>query len=124
MLSRLVIAALWSPAGKGLSFVMFILIVLIPDLCHLSTKRTKLNENNEIRIIVMFVHVISGCLQSLRGCVKEIWVNNIVLRNKLSTSNLKTHFIMKAKCFKVCITKRFCAIVRPRWLCLHLLACK
>ena len=56
MLSRLFIAALWSPAGKGLtswlSFVMFncvfvffpygilgqvwCLIVLIPDLCHLS----------------------------------------------------------------------------------------
>ena len=56
MLSRLFIAALWSPAGKGLtswlSFVMFncdfvtfpcgildqvwYLIVLIPDLCHLS----------------------------------------------------------------------------------------
>ena len=56
MLSCLFIAALWSPAGKGLtswlSFVMFncvfvtfpcgihgqvwYLIVLIPDLCHLS----------------------------------------------------------------------------------------
>ena len=56
MLSRLFIAALWSPAGKGqsswLSFVMFncvfvtfpcgnlghvwYLIVSIPDLCHLS----------------------------------------------------------------------------------------
>ena len=56
MLSRLFIAALWSPAGKGLtswiSFVMFnyvfvtfkcgilgqvwYLIALIPDLCHLS----------------------------------------------------------------------------------------
>ena len=56
MLSRLFIAALWSPAGKGLtswlSFVMsncvfvtfpcgflgqvWYLIVLIPDLCHLS----------------------------------------------------------------------------------------
>ena len=56
MLSRLFIAALWSPAGKGLtswlSFVMFncvfvtfpcgilgqvwYLIVLIPDLCHIS----------------------------------------------------------------------------------------
>ena len=56
MLSRLFIAALWSPAGKGLpswlSFVIFncvfvtfpcgilgqewYLIVLIPDLCHLS----------------------------------------------------------------------------------------
>ena len=56
MLSHLFIAALWSPAGKGLtswlSFVMFncvsvtfvcgilgqvwCLIVLIPDLCHLS----------------------------------------------------------------------------------------
>ena len=56
MLLRLFIAALWSPAGKGLTswllFVMFIvvfvtfpcgipgqvwyLIVSIPDLCHLS----------------------------------------------------------------------------------------
>ena len=56
MLSRLFIAALWSPAGKGLTswllFVMFncifitfpcyilgqvwYLIVSIPDLCHLS----------------------------------------------------------------------------------------
>ena len=56
MLLRLLSAALWSPAGKGLiswlSFVMFdcvfvifpggilgqvwYLIVLIPDLCHLS----------------------------------------------------------------------------------------
>ena len=56
MLSRLFIAALWSPAGKGLtswlSFVMFncvfvtvpcgilghvwYLVVSIPDLCHLS----------------------------------------------------------------------------------------
>ena len=56
MLSRLFIAALWSPTGKGLtswlSFVMFkyvfitfprgilgqvwCLILLIPDLCHLS----------------------------------------------------------------------------------------
>ena len=56
MLSRLFIAALWSPAGKGLtswlSFVMFncvfvtfscgildhvwYLIAMIPDLCHLS----------------------------------------------------------------------------------------
>ena len=56
MLSRLFIAALWSPAGKGLTsrllFVMFncvfvtfpwgilgqiwCLIVSIPDLCHLS----------------------------------------------------------------------------------------
>ena len=56
MLLRLFIAALWSPAGKGLTswltFVMFncvfvtfpcgilgqvwYLIVLIPDLCHLS----------------------------------------------------------------------------------------
>ena len=49
MLSCLSIAALWSPAGKGLTswllFVMFVflslshvvwyLIVLIPDLCHL-----------------------------------------------------------------------------------------
>ena len=53
MLSFLFIAALWSPAGKGLtswhSFVMFgcvfvpspmwyprSVVVLIPDLCHLS----------------------------------------------------------------------------------------
>ena len=52
MLSHLYIAALWSPAGKGLIswllFVMFVflscgilgqvlyLIVSIPDLCHLS----------------------------------------------------------------------------------------
>ena len=56
MLSRLFIAAVWSPAGKGLTswllFVMFncvlitfpcdilgqvwYLIVLFPDLCHLS----------------------------------------------------------------------------------------
>ena len=50
MLSRLFIAALWSPAGKGLtswlSFVfkcvlslsrqVWYLIVSIPDLCHLS----------------------------------------------------------------------------------------
>ena len=56
MLSRLFLAALWSPAGKGLTswllFVMFncdfvtfprgilgqmwYLIVAIPDLCHLS----------------------------------------------------------------------------------------
>ena len=56
MLSRLLLAALWSPAGKGLTswvlFVMFncdfvtfprgilsqmwYLIVVIPDLCHLS----------------------------------------------------------------------------------------
>ena len=58
MLSRLFIAALWSPAGKGLTswhlFLMFncvfltfpcgipgqvlFLIVLIPDLCRLSFK--------------------------------------------------------------------------------------
>ena len=49
MISHLFIATLWSPAGKGLTswllFVMFncvfvtfpwYLIVLIPDLCHLS----------------------------------------------------------------------------------------
>ena len=51
MLSRLFIDALWSPAGKGLtSWLLFVfvtfscgipgqvwyLIVLIPDLCHLS----------------------------------------------------------------------------------------
>ena len=43
MLLRLFIAAMWSPAGKGLTswrlFVMFVfqvwcLIVLFPDLCH------------------------------------------------------------------------------------------
>ena len=66
MLSRLFIAALWSPAGKGLtswlSFVIFncvfvafpcgilgqvwYLIVLIPDLCHLSYLN-KINEHTK-----------------------------------------------------------------------------
>ena len=55
MLSRLFVAALWSPAGKRPSWLLFVvfncvfvafpcgilgqvwyLIVLIPDLCHLS----------------------------------------------------------------------------------------
>ena len=60
LLSRLFIAALWSPAGKGLTswllFVMFncvfvtfpygiqghvwYLIVSIPDLCHLSSLKS------------------------------------------------------------------------------------
>ena len=60
MLSHLFIAALWSPAGKGLSFVMFncvfvtfpygilgrvwFLIVSIPDLCHLSYLSTCLKN--------------------------------------------------------------------------------
>ena len=68
MLSRLFIAALWSPAGKGLTpwllFVMFncvfvtfpygiqcqvwYLIVLIPDLCRLSY--FELNWPSGIRI--------------------------------------------------------------------------
>ena len=66
MLSRLFIAALWSPAGKGLTswlmFVMFYvtfpcgilgqvwyLIKSIPDLCRLSYFEFKLLETGRIR---------------------------------------------------------------------------
>ena len=42
MLSRLFIATLWSPAGKGLSSWWY-LIVSIPDLCRLSHFK-KMNE--------------------------------------------------------------------------------
>ena len=63
VLSRLFIAALWSPAGKGLSWLLFVmfncdcvtfscgflcqvgyLIVSIPDLCHLSYFNMSSNE--------------------------------------------------------------------------------
>ena len=70
MLSRLLIAALWSPAGKGLTswllFVMFYcvfvtfpcgilgqvwyLIASIPDLCRLSYFQVPLNEKVPINI--------------------------------------------------------------------------
>ena len=75
MLSRLFIAALWSPAGKGLTscllFVMFncdfvtfpfckrqILIVLVPDLCRLSyfvIRHQKSSEANQSKTCYYFL---------------------------------------------------------------------
>ena len=89
MLSRLFIAALWSPAGKGLtsklSFVMFncvfitfpcgilgqlwYLIVSIPDLCHLSYfPKAPLSDiaiNTEISCANPYVSVHNGKDQNL-----------------------------------------------------------
>ena len=76
MLLRLFIAALWSPAGKGLtswlSFVMFYctfvtstcgilgqvlyLIVSIPDLCHISNCVTyDAGENTLLPMVSLYV---------------------------------------------------------------------
>ena len=68
ILSRLFIAALWSPAGKGLtsglSFVMFVflslshvvwyLIVSIPDLCHLTLYK-RLVKKTQFQNFITFI---------------------------------------------------------------------
>ena len=89
MLSRLFIAALWSPAGKGLtswlSFVMFscvfvsfpcgilgqlwYFIVLIPDLCHLSYFYEQLKfhaENFKINNLVARTKVDSDLIKGVK----------------------------------------------------------
>ena len=83
MLSLLVFATLWSPAGKGLTswllFVMFncvvvtlpcgilvqvwYLILLIPDICHLLTLNIK-------KMYIVFLHFISVLINFKLGRYK------------------------------------------------------
>ena len=86
MLLRLFIAALWSPAGKGLtSWLLFVmsncdfvtipcgilgpvwyLIVLIPDLCRLSHFYWVCDKNMIIKVAVLdTTYYSSGCVKLL-----------------------------------------------------------
>ena len=71
MFSRLFIVALWSPAGRGL-FVMFncvfvtfpcgilgqvwYLIVLIPDLCHLSYNKRSSFDSHIKSVVPIYMY--------------------------------------------------------------------
>ena len=115
MLSRLFIAALWSPAGKGLTswllFVMFncvsvtfpscilgqvwYLIVLIPDLCHLSyfVKKQTLpffNQNMKLCNLVLIIAYSNSAM-----ALDIVKIDIFYFVSCLAPRDAPTHFNMR-----------------------------